>query len=138
MAFGRRAFIAYSPRLNRIFCTIHAQFDETHFPFRPCDQRVRGYLDNDAQLESLSLFHDMPNATMDELRERIANTNVPCDTEWSLADLMQLPATLHPATPEGTGDSGDCGDSGDSGPTASDASNQRGVQALTQQQKFRR
>ena len=129
MAFGRRAFIAYSPRLNRIFCTIHAQFDETHFPFRPCDQRVRGYLDNDAQLESLSLFHDMPNATMDELRERIANTNVPCDTEWSLADLMQLPATLHPATSEGTGDSGDCGDSGDSwdsGPTASDASQPAG------------
>jgi hypothetical protein len=107
--YGRRAYIAYSPRLNRIFCTIHADFDETHFPYRTVDQRVYGYLDNNVQLETLSFYHDMPNATIQDLKERIAHTNVPCDTEWSLHDLMQLPATMQP-TALGSGDSGDSGD----------------------------
>ena len=50
---------------------IHAEFDETHFPFRTVDQRVRGYLDDDAQLETLSLYHDMPNATIEGITQRI-------------------------------------------------------------------
>jgi hypothetical protein len=45
-AFGRRAFIACSPRLNQVFCTIYAEFDETFFPFRTVDQRVYGLADN--------------------------------------------------------------------------------------------
>ena len=56
MAHGRRAFIAYSPRTNRVYATIHAEFDETHFPFRTVDQRVRGYLDDDAILWPMVAF----------------------------------------------------------------------------------
>ena len=45
-AYGRRAYIAYSPRLHRVFSTIHAEFDESFFPFRKVDQRARGRNDN--------------------------------------------------------------------------------------------
>ena len=99
MAHGRRAFIAYSPRTNRVYATIHAEFDKTHFPFRTVDQRVRGYLDDDAQLETLSLYHDMPNATIEDITERIKSVQVPCNTEWHLADVMQVPAVMNPVTP---------------------------------------
>jgi hypothetical protein len=58
------------------------------------DQRVRGYADNEPVLETLSLYHDMPNATFEDLAARIQNQNVPCNIEWSLADLMRLPDTL--------------------------------------------
>jgi hypothetical protein len=105
-AYGRRAYIAYSPRLHRVFSTIHAEFDETFFPFRTVDQRVRGRNDNAAQLETLSLYHDMPNDTITDITERIKSNSVPCTTEWSLNDLMRLPATMHPLTPN-SGDSGD-------------------------------
>ena len=93
-AYGRRCFIGYSPRLHRVYCTLHATFDETLFPMRTVDQRARGYADNEPLLETLSLYHDMPNATIEDLAARIQNQNVPCNTEWSLADIMRLPATL--------------------------------------------
>jgi hypothetical protein len=105
-AYGRRAYIAYSPHLHRVFSTIHAQFDESFFPFRTVDQRVRGRNDNTAQLETLSLYHDMLNATISDITERIKSNSVPCKTEWTLSDLMSLPATMHPSTPN-SGDSGD-------------------------------
>jgi len=88
-----------------VFSTIHAEFDETLFPFRTVDQLVRGCNDNVAQLETLSLYHDMPNDTITDIIERIKSNSVPCTTEWTLSDLMSLPATMHP-TPN-SGDSGD-------------------------------
>ena len=39
-AHGRRSFVGYSPRLNRIYATVHAQFDETQFP---CVYKINGY-----------------------------------------------------------------------------------------------
>jgi hypothetical protein len=50
----------------------------------------------------------MPNATIADITERIKSNSVPCTTEWTLSDLMRLPATIHP-----TPNSGDSGDNGD-------------------------
>jgi ribonuclease HI len=107
-AYGRRTYIAYIQRLHRVFSTIHAEFDETFFQFSIVDQRVRGCNDNAAQLETLSLYHDMNNATIADITERIKSNSVPCTTEWTLSDLMRLPATMHP-TPN-IGDRGNNGD----------------------------
>jgi hypothetical protein len=38
--------------------------------------RVRGRNDNTAQLETLSLYHDMPNATIADITERIKSNSV--------------------------------------------------------------
>ena len=61
-AHGRRAFVGYSPRLNRVYATVHAQFDETHFPMRVHNRRVMGrdHKDN-VDTELLSLYHNLPN-----------------------------------------------------------------------------
>ena len=63
-AHGRRSFVGYSPRLNRIYATVHAQFDETHFPMRVQNQRVLGrdHKDN-LDTESLSLYHNLSSST---------------------------------------------------------------------------
>ena len=82
----RRAFIAYSPRTNRVYTTIHAEFDETHFPFRTVDQRARGYLDDDTQLEALSLYHDMNPVAPS------SGGRVPCHTQGTRIFRRVAPA----------------------------------------------
>ena len=105
-AFGRRAYLAFSPRLNRVFATVDAQFDETYFPFRLVDQRVFGHHSKQPKLEQLSLFHDLPHPTIDQLVQRINAAHVPGDdVTWPLCDLVQAPAHLT------TGDSGERTDS---------------------------
>jgi len=37
--FGRRAFMCYSARLNRIFASVDCEFDATFFPYKLSDQR---------------------------------------------------------------------------------------------------
>ena len=96
-AFGRKAYIAYSPRLNRVFSTVDAQFDECYFPFRLVDQREHGHIAPQPKLEQLSLFHDIPNPTIEQLIERINSTQVPGndnDMRWLLSDLTKTPNTL--------------------------------------------
>ena len=46
MSHGRRCWLIWSPRLNRVFATRNATFDDTLFPLRLHDQRAFGYYDN--------------------------------------------------------------------------------------------
>ena len=93
--FGRRAYLAFRPRLNRVFATVDAQFDECYFPFRLVDQRVYGQHSKRAKLEQLSLFHDLPHPTIEQLVTRINSAHVPGgDVTWLLSDLVQCPTTL--------------------------------------------
>ena len=48
MTHGRKCWLVYVPRLNRIFVTRNVQFDDTFFPMRANDQRVFGTYDNEA------------------------------------------------------------------------------------------
>jgi len=54
---GRRAFIRYSPRINRVYASVDCKFDDTYFPFQVCDQRVRGLFDTEPNTEELSMFY---------------------------------------------------------------------------------
>jgi len=103
---GRRAIIAYSPCTSRVYATIDARFDETYFPFRTTNQRVYGQdLTFAIQLRQLSLYHDMPNPTVAVIVERLQSIAVPCDMDWALHDLLQLPAAFeeqHPLDLEAT------------------------------------
>ena len=113
---GRRAFIGYSARLNRVYATVEAKFDETHFPMRTTNQRVYGrHHQAHVDIDQLSLYHDMPNPTVAEIVERLNSTNVPHNTHWTLNDLLQLPAHFEASV---TGNSGDIspGSSGDAAP----------------------
>ena len=97
--FGRRAYLAYSPRLNRVFATVDVQFDETYFPFRLVDQRVLGWHSKQPQLEQLSLFHDLPHPTIPQLIQRINGAHVPgADVTWPLCDLVQAPPAFEAAS----------------------------------------
>ena len=106
--WGRRAYLAFSPRLNRVFATVDAQFDETYFPFRLVDQRAHGMHSRHAKLEQLSLFHDLPNPTIEQLVERINSASVPGeDVTWNLSDLVQSPSTLSDVEHAQEGSSGE-------------------------------
>eukprot|EP00961_Rhodomonas_salina_P267297 3611840-Rhodomonas_salina.1 len=48
MAHGRKCWLIYCPRLNRIFASSNVTFDETMFPLKETDQRVYGFYDNQA------------------------------------------------------------------------------------------
>mmetsp|Transcript_61726 Transcript_61726/g.127532 ORF Transcript_61726/g.127532 Transcript_61726/m.127532 type:complete len:383 (+) Transcript_61726:3261-4409(+) len=48
MTHGRKCWLVYSPRMNSIFATRNATFDETLFPLKGTDQRVFGKYDNHA------------------------------------------------------------------------------------------
>merc|ERR1719506_694705 len=74
-----------------------AQFDECYFPFRLVDQREHGHIAPQPKLDQLSLFHDLPNPTIEQLIERINSTPVPGsenDMRWLLSDLTKTPNTL--------------------------------------------
>ena len=122
-AWGRRAYLAFSPRVNRIYATVDAQFDECYFPFRLVDQRVFGQHAKQPKLEQLSLFHDLPHPTIEQLITRINSAQVPGgDVTWNLSDLVQHPPgaldTEQHSSGERTGLNGERtgnGNSGDSG-----------------------
>ncbi|MGB1608027.1 MAG: hypothetical protein ACPIOQ_85650, partial [Promethearchaeia archaeon] len=91
-----------------MFATVDAQFDETYFPFRLVDQRVHGMHSRHAKLEQLSLFHDLPNPTIEQLVERINSASVPGeDVTWNLSDLVQSPSTLSDVEQAQAGSSGE-------------------------------
>eukprot|EP00286_Rhodomonas_abbreviata_P021100 CAMPEP_0181305828 /NCGR_PEP_ID=MMETSP1101-20121128/9952_1 /TAXON_ID=46948 /ORGANISM="Rhodomonas abbreviata, Strain Caron Lab Isolate" /LENGTH=1956 /DNA_ID=CAMNT_0023411799 /DNA_START=677 /DNA_END=6547 /DNA_ORIENTATION=+ len=46
MSHGRKCWLIYTPRLNRIFVSRNVTFDETLFPLKHSDQRVYGIYDN--------------------------------------------------------------------------------------------
>jgi len=80
--FGRRAFMGYSPRTNRMYASVDCKFDDTYFPFRVCDQRVRGLFDTEPNTEELSIFYDMPNAMIQQIIERIHRYAVQHRVPW--------------------------------------------------------
>jgi hypothetical protein len=92
--FGRRAFMCYSARLNRVFASVDCEFDATFFPYKLSDQRQRGYYDTEVRTEELSMFHDMPNATQQEFIERLNSERVPSDATWGLDMVMDKAAEM--------------------------------------------
>jgi len=94
--FGRRAFMCYSARLNRVFASVDCEFDATFFPYKLSDQRQRGYYDTELRTEELSMFHDMPNATQQDFIERLNSERVPCNTTWGLDMVMDKAAEMQP------------------------------------------
>ena len=66
---GRRAFIGYRARLNRVYAesyaTVDAKFDETHLPMRTTNQSVYGrHHQAHVDLDHLSLYHDTPRLSL--------------------------------------------------------------------------
>jgi len=93
--FGRRAFICYSARAYRVYASVDCKFDTTLFqvPFRVADQRQRGFYDQ----EPLSMFYDMPNATIDDIINRINSESIPCNTTWGIEHVMERTAEMQAA-----------------------------------------
>jgi len=66
----------------------------TYFLFRLVDQRVHGMHSRHTKLEQLSLFHDLPNPTIEQLVERINSAVVPGeDVTWNLSDMEWIHVT---------------------------------------------
>ena len=66
MAFGPRAFLGYSSRLNRVYAPTDCVFEEQLFPYHLVDQRIYGYHSNVSSLEQQILYHNMPDATIED------------------------------------------------------------------------
>ena len=94
MAFGRRVFLGYSSRLNRVYASTDCVFDEQLFPYRLVDQRVYGYNSNIPSLEQQILYNDMSDVTIVDLDQRLQMKTVPHNTTWTTANLLQIPATF--------------------------------------------
>ena len=92
MAFGRRAFLGYSSRTNRVYASTDCVFDEQLFPYRLVDQRVYGYNSSVPRLEQQVLYNDMPDATISDLAHQLQLKAVPHNTTWTPANLLQIPA----------------------------------------------
>ena len=97
--FGRRAFMCYSARLNRVFASVDCEFDATFFPYKLSDQRQRRYCDTEVRTEELSMFHGMPNATQQDFMERLNSERVPCDATWGLDMVMDKTAEMQTVDP---------------------------------------
>jgi len=97
--FGRRAFMCYSARLNRVFAGVDCEFDTTFFPCKLSNQRQRGYYDTEVRTEELSMFHDMPNATQQDFTERLNSKRVPSDATWGLDMVMDKAAEMQTVDP---------------------------------------
>jgi len=69
---GRKAWLTFSPRVNRVFATTQVTFDETFFPARPHDQRIFGYYDTELR---------------NELRADLVAHQFNTDTQWTSAAL---------------------------------------------------
>jgi len=86
--------MGYSPRTNRVYAGVDCEFDDTYFPFRVCDQRVRRFFDTEPNTEEVSMFYDMPNATIEQIIERINSLDVPCNTTCGIEQVMTVPAEM--------------------------------------------
>ena len=82
--FGRRAFMGYSVITNRVYASVDCEFDDIYFPFRVCDQRVRGFLETKPDTEELSMFYDMPNSTIEQIIQSINSLDLPCNAGWGI------------------------------------------------------
>ena len=100
LAFGRRAFLGYSSRLNRVYASTDCVFDEQLFPYRLVDQRVCGYNSNVPSLEQQILCNDRPDATIADLAQRLQMKAVPHNIKWTPANLLQIPATFETDIPD--------------------------------------
>ena len=86
--------MGYSPRTNRVYASVDCEFDDTYFLFRVCDQRVQGFFHTEPNTEVLSMFYDMPNATIEQIIQRINSSDVPCNTAWSIEQVKTVPAEM--------------------------------------------
>ena len=59
-----------------------------------CDQRVRRFFDTEPNTEEVSMFYDMPNATIEQIIERINSLDVPCNTTCGIEQVMTVPAEM--------------------------------------------
>jgi len=63
ISHGRKCWLAWAPRLNRIYASRHLTFDETLFPLRDCDQRVYGVYDNHTVQQMRADVYNAPLTT---------------------------------------------------------------------------
>ena len=80
---GRKAWLTFSPRLNRIFATTQVTFDETFMPARPHDQRIYGYYDQELMHE---LRADMVAHQFDT-SSQWSSAAIP-DPQWTADDIQ--------------------------------------------------
>ena len=97
---GRRAIIAYSPRTSRVYATLMLDLMKHTFlfarPINGCADKITHPLSS----WSNCLFTMIcQNPTVADIVERLQSTDVPCDTDWALHDLLQLPASFEEQHP---------------------------------------
>jgi len=97
--FGRRVFICYSARTNRVYASVDCKFDTSLFPFQVADQRQREFYDQEPHTEELSMFNDMPNATIDDIIHRINSESIPCNTTWAIEQVMETTSEMQAVDP---------------------------------------
>jgi hypothetical protein len=113
MTFGRRAFLGYSSRLNRVYVSTDCVFEEQLFPYRLVDHHIYGYHNNMSDLEQQILYHNMSNTTIEDIA-----THIQAKAVSHKSTLLQIPAAFEtdipdPVASEDTPGSGDTSDSGD-------------------------
>ena len=96
--FGRRAFICYSARANRVYARVDCKFDTTLFQFRVADQRQRRYYNQEHPTEELSMFYDMPNATIEDIISQINSANS-VNTTWGIEQVMETTVEMQVVDP---------------------------------------
>ena len=69
-----------------MYASVDCKFDNTYFPFRVCDQRVRGFFDTEPNTKELSMLYD--------ILDRINSSDVPCKPAWCIEQLMTVPAEV--------------------------------------------
>jgi Reverse transcriptase (RNA-dependent DNA polymerase) len=61
---GYKGWLCYSPRMNHIYCTRNARFDDCFMPLRTCDQRIRSGRDPTTRTKMiLDTYKDMQTAS---------------------------------------------------------------------------
>mmetsp|Transcript_61225 Transcript_61225/g.126463 ORF Transcript_61225/g.126463 Transcript_61225/m.126463 type:complete len:1000 (-) Transcript_61225:457-3456(-) len=84
MTHGRKCWLVFSPRLNRIFATRNVSFDETLFPLKGSDQRIFGRYDNHAIQQMRADAYGLPEGN--EVEARL------------LHDIIAMPLPATPTT----------------------------------------
>ena len=111
MSHGRRAWLIWVPRLQRVFASRNVQFDDTLFPMKVHDQRVYGIYDNKAitQMRAEAYKGELTNKPFEEVMqmpmppEPVSN-NIDFEFDPFTDDEMEMRATdcdeeygVHPA-----------------------------------------
>jgi hypothetical protein len=75
-------------------------FDEQFFSYLLMDQLIYGYHSNVSSLEQQILYHNMPNATLEDIAKDIQTKAVPHNTKWTPSTLLQIPGAFETDIPD--------------------------------------